>query len=507
MNESKIKTALISTFYKDGLDVLVKKLHELNVQIVSTGGTYDYITSLGIPSITVESITNYPDLFEGRVKTLHPNIMGGILYRRNNSSDTEQLLQHDIFAIDLVIVDLYPFKETLENFQEESELIEKIDIGGISLIRAAAKNFTDVLIVPSRQYYSQLLELLNAKSGATDIEDRKQYAGYAFKISSEYDTSISSYFNKTLTTPFFQQLHSEVNELRYGENPHQKGYFIGNIHEIFTQLSGKELSYNNLMDIEAAVELVLEFTLPAFVIVKHSNACGVALRNTVEKAWDAALSCDPLSAFGGVICTNQEINETTANKMNDIFFEVLIAPSYTPKALEILQTKKKRIILRSENVRINNLSVKTCLNGLLIQEKDNEAINISDWKHVTKKQMPDSIISSAKLANIIVKHTKSNAIVLVKDNMLIGSGMGQTSRIDSVKLAVMKAQLFGHDTQGAVLASDAFFPFSDGLEVAFQSGIKDIIQPGGSVRDEEVISYCNNNDMTMIFTSKRHFKH
>ncbi len=507
MNQIKIKTALISTFYKDGLEFIVNKLHELNVQIISTGGTLEYIKSLNIPVISIESITNYPDLFDGRVKTLHPAVMGGILHRRDNLSDIEQVQMYNISSFDLVVVDLYPFKETLKNYKEEKELVEKIDIGGISLIRAAAKNFQDVIVVPSRKYYTQFIELLNKKNGYTELADRKLFASYGFATSSDYDTTINSYFSNTITTPFIQQLQSEVKELRYGENPHQKGYFVGNIHEMFTQLNGKELSYNNLMDIEAAYELCLEFSTPVFAIVKHSNACGIAIRDTVEEACKAALASDILSAFGGIMCTNQEVNLTTAKSINDIFFEVLIAPSYTDEALELLKTKKKRIILHSNNIENKTHTLKTCLNGFLIQNKDNEEVNMADWKNVTKKEFSKELYSSAYFANIIVKHTKSNAIVLVKDNMLIGSGMGQTSRIDSVKHSVMKAKTFGHNTEGAILASDAFFPFTDGIEIALEAGIKNIIQPGGSIRDEEVISFCNNNDIAMIFTGKRHFKH
>jgi phosphoribosylaminoimidazolecarboxamide formyltransferase / IMP cyclohydrolase len=507
MLRKTIQNALISVFYKDGLEPVVQKLHESGVRIISTGGTYDFITSLGISATKVEELTTYPDLFGGRVKTLHPVILGGILFRRDTDQDVIQAEQHGIPAIDLVIVDLYPFEETLKRTDKEEEIIEKIDIGGISLIRAAAKNHSDVLIVPSRDYYGELLQVLNEENGSTDITIRKKFATYAFQVSSHYDTGIFQYFNREVEIPAFRESLNAPKVLRYGENPHQKGSFFGNVQEIFTQLGGKEISYNNFQDIESAFELVHEFSQPAFVIVKHGNACGVAVRQQLTTAWEAALSCDPLSAFGGVLACNVELDIDTAQQLNEIFFEVLAAPSFSEAALELLSSKKNRILLQTGNFKLPSRVFKSCLNGVLVQDRDNAEMDPSDWKIVTKRQITDDKLQDLVFANTIVRHTKSNAIVIAANNMLYGSGMGQTSRIDAVRLAIAKARAFNHDLNGAVMASDAFFPFADSLELAMKEGIEYIIQPGGSIRDHEVIDFCNTQQLAMVFTGTRHFKH
>jgi len=502
-----IKSALISVYYKDGLDEIVRKLHNAGVEIISTGGTYDFITSLGVPARKVEDLTSYPDLFGGRVKTLHPVVMGGILHRRDMESDVAQAAEHGIPPIDLVIVDLYPFEETIAKTNEESEIIEKIDIGGISLIRAAAKNFKDVVIVPSRQYYKKLLEVFNEQGVGSNLKHRKEFAVYAFQVSSYYDSCIFNYFNQFTLFPSFRQVYDKASVLRYGENPHQKGYFFGDTKELFEQLHGKEISYNNLQDLEASVELVADFEKPAFVIVKHGNACGVAVRETTLEAWDAALSCDPLSAFGGVISCNRTIDKATAKKMSEIFFEVLTAPDFTEEALEVLQSKKNRILLKMKEFAFTGVTYKSCFHGILMQDRDNIEMNPETWKTVTKRQVPPELIETLLFANKIVRHTKSNAIVLAGDRMLFGSGMGQTSRVDAVKLALAKAKTFNHNIKGSVLASDAFFPFADGIEQAMNEGVEYIIQPGGSIRDEEVIAYCDEHNIAMVFTGLRHFKH
>jgi phosphoribosylaminoimidazolecarboxamide formyltransferase / IMP cyclohydrolase len=507
MSQKKIESALISVFYKDGLEQVVRKLHEMNIKIISTGGTYDYITALNIPVTKVEDLTLYPDLFGGRVKTLHPAVMGGILHRRDHAEDLQQVEKHNISAVDLVIVDLYPFEETIKKTSDDADIIEKIDIGGISLIRAAAKNFRDVLVVPSKKFYTQLLEILTEMNGNSTFHQRRHFATYAFQISSHYDALIFNYFNKEKDIPSFRQSFDVFKQLRYGENPHQKGFFYGDSDDLFIQHNGKEISYNNLQDMEAALELVHEFADPAFVIVKHGNACGVAVRSVLSVAWEAALSCDPLSAFGGVIAANRMIDRETAEKMNEVFFEVLCAPSFSDEALKILPSKKNRILLEMKDMCFPTQVFKGCLNGVLVQDRDSISMNPEDWKVVTKRQIPEDLFSTLIFANKIVRHTKSNAIVLAGDQMLYGSGMGQTSRVDAVKLAVMKARSFQHDLNGAVMASDAFFPFADGIESAMAAGIKYIIQPGGSVRDQEVIDFCDENDISMIFTGHRHFKH
>ena len=502
-----IKSALISVYHKDGLDIIVKKLHALGVEIISTGGTRDFISSLNIPVKKVEDITGYPDLFGGRVKTLHPALMGGILHRREMPEDLAQAKQHNIPSIDLVIVDLYPFEKTLQKTTNNDEIIEKIDIGGISLIRAAAKNYNDVVIIPSRDYYSEFLNILEQGKAETTLEQRKRFATYAFQVSSYYDTCIFKYFNTTEEIPVFRESIDNHNTLRYGENPHQQGSFFGNTDKLFLQHHGKEISYNNFQDMEAAWELASDFNDPAFVIVKHSNACGVATREILHEAWSAALSCDPLSAFGGVIAANRPIDKLTAEKLNDVFFEVVMAPSFSDDALNILQCKKNRIILEMKTFESSNQIFKNCFNGVLAQDKDNHKMNPSEWTTVTKRHVPDELISTMIFANQIVRHTKSNAIVLAGNRMLLGSGMGQTSRVDAVKLAISKAHSFRHPLKSAVLASDAFFPFCDGIAEAVKEGIEYIVQPGGSIRDNEVIQYCDEHNIAMIFTGKRHFKH
>lgn len=507
MTDKHINTALISVYHKDGLEPIVKQLNKSGVQILSTGGTYTFISELGIPVQKVEDITGFPDLFGGRVKTLHPALMGGILFRRDSNEDVQQAEQHHIPAIDLVIIDLYPFEETVKSGAPENEIIEKIDIGGISLIRAASKNFNDVCIVPSREYYPEFLNIITQSDGKTTFAQRKRFATYAFQVSSHYDTAIFNYFNTEEKIPVFKQSFSKHIALRYGENPHQKGYFFGNVEEVYTQLHGKEVSYNNFQDFEAALELVHEFEEPAFVIVKHGNACGVAIRSVLSEAWDAAISSDPLSAFGGVIASNKSIDLETAKKMNSVFFELLAAPSFSNEAIELLQSKKNRILLQTHLSKNSEFVFKNCLNGVLMQDKDNMIMNSDHWKTVTKKQIPSNIIEDLLFANNIVRHTKSNAIVLAAGKKLLGSGMGQTSRVDAVKLAIAKANTFGHSLDHAVLASDAFFPFSDGIEEAYQHGIKIIIQPGGSVRDQEVIDFCDAHEIAMVFTGFRHFKH
>ena len=506
MSVKKIQTALLSVYNKQGIDEIANKLHSLGIKIISTGGTYDYISNLNIPVEKVEDITKYPDLFSGRVKTLHPAIMGGILHKRDDQNDLSQAAEFSIPSIDLVIVDLYPFAETLNQTDNEDEIIEKIDIGGISLIRAAAKNYNDVVCIPCRKYYTNLLELLNKKSGETTKEDRKFFAIVSFDVTSNYDMYVFEYFNKN-TLPSFKKSISQHRGLRYGENPHQKSTFFGDLDEIFEQTHGKELSYNNLQDIEAGVDLITEIEQPAFCIIKHGNACGLAVADNIEKAWVDALSCDPQSAFGGILISNREICENTAVKINEIFFEALVAPSFNNEAIEVLKTKKNRILLLQKKPLSKEMSYRSCLNGVLFQDKDNYKHNTSDFKVVTKSKPNEDDYNQLLLANIIVKHTKSNAIVIVKDNKLIGSGMGQTSRIDAVNLAIQKAQSFGHNLNNSVLASDAFFPFADGIEYAMNAGVKTIIQPGGSVRDSEVINFCNKNNIAMIFTGIRHFKH
>jgi len=504
----QIRTALISVFSKDRIDTIASILNGLNIKILSTGGTYDYIRNLGIDVTSVESITTYPSILGGRVKTLHPKIFGGILFRRDFDQDTLELKQYEIPPIDLVIVDLYPFEKTIEQTTDQQEIIEKIDIGGISLIRAAAKNFKDVLIVPSSEYYDELIGLLKSKSGFTDIEDRKYFAAQAFNVSSHYDTRIFEYFNKERKIQVFKQSINTPNSLRYGENPHQNGIYYGKLDEVFEQLHGKAISYNNIVDIDAAISLVDEFTTePTFVVIKHTNACGVASRPGLKEAWLDAFACDPVSAFGGVITANRPVDYDTATELNKLFFEILIAEDYEENALELLKSRKNRILLKKKSFKHSGLQFKSILNGVLEQEKDLKTENESDLKQVTKKAPSGSEISDLLYANVIVKHQKSNTIVLVKDKQLIGSGIGQTSRVDALKQAIIKAKEFGFELKGAVLASDAFFPFADCVEIAHKEGIGVVIQPGGSIRDADSINFCDEHDMSMVFTGIRHFKH
>lgn len=504
----KIKNALVSVYYKDNLDPLILQLQKLGVNIYSTGGTETFIKNLGVDVIPVEELTSYPSILGGRVKTLHPKIFGGILTRRENLSDQSQIKQFEIPEIDLVIVDLYPFEETVKSGAPEQDIIEKIDIGGISLIRAAAKNHKDVIIVASKNDYEPLRHILEEQNGITYIDQRRALARNAFNVSSHYDTAIFNWFNQgDDALNVFKQSEQNVSVLRYGENPHQKGFFYGNLEEMFDKLNGKELSYNNLVDIDAAVALIDEFTEPTFAILKHTNACGVASRLDLLTAWNDALACDPVSAFGGVIICNGEVNEATATEINKLFFEVLIAPSYTKEAETILTTKKNRIILRRKDVELPKRLFKTLLNGVIEQDKDNTCETPEQMTTVTKTQPNAQELKDLFFANKIVKHTKSNTIVFAKNNTLIASGVGQTSRVDALKQAVVKAGSFGFDLKGAVMASDAFFPFPDCVELAAEAGITAVLQPGGSIKDQDSIDMANAKGLAMVTTGVRHFKH
>lgn len=508
MAQSKtIKSALVSVYYKDNLEPIIKKLHSLNVKLYSTGGTLSFIEKLNIPVTAVDSVTTYPEIFGGRVKTLHPAIFGGILNRRDNESDKKEKAQHNIPDIDLVIVDLYPFEETVAAKASEEDTIEKIDIGGISLIRAAAKNFNDVVIVSSRNDYSELLNLLETKNGASDIEDRKRFAAKAFATSSHYDTAIFNYFNQSENIPQFKQSIQTSQVLRYGENPHQKGVFYGDLDKMFTKLNGKELSYNNLLDVDAAVNLIADFSEPTFAILKHNNACGVASRANIHDAYVDALAGDPVSAFGGILIANRNIDLATAEEINKLFCEVIIAPSYDDAALNKLKSKPNRIILIQNKVDLPKNSFRTLLNGVIEQDKDLKTETASDLKTVTNTSPSKEEINDLLFANKLVKHTKSNTIVLAKNGQLLASGTGQTSRVDALRQAIAKAQSFGFDLKGAVMASDAFFPFPDCVEIAHKAGITAVIQPGGSIKDKESIDYCNANGLSMVMTGTRHFKH
>lgn len=506
MSVKKIKSALISVFYKDNLAPIVQKLNELGVEIYSTGGTQSFIEGEGVPVHAVENLTSYPSILGGRVKTLHPKIFGGILSRREEQSDIQQLEEFEIPEIDLVIVDLYPFEETVASGAPEQDIIEKIDIGGISLIRAAAKNFKDVIICSSRDQYGDLLNLLNAKSGESDLADRKQFAKEAFMLSSHYDTHIFNYFADGSETVLKESV-LESQTLRYGENPHQKGVFYGDLSEMFEQLHGKELSYNNLLDVDAAVNLIGEFEEPTFAVLKHNNACGLASRDNLLDAWNDALAGDPVSAFGGVLICNRTIDAATATEVDKIFCEVVIAPAYDADALEILKSKKNRVILIQKPVQLAEKQIRTVLNGILEQDKDLKSETAADLKVVTNKAPESDKIEDLIFANKLAKHTKSNTIVLAKGKQLLASGTGQTSRVDALKHAIEKAKNFEFDLNGAVMASDAFFPFPDCVEIAAKEGVKTVIQPGGSIKDQLSIDYCNENDVAMVFTGVRHFKH
>ncbi len=508
MSTSKtIKSALISVFSKDGLEPIVRKLHEQNVTFYSTGGTEDFIKNLGIPVVPVEDVTSYPSILGGRVKTLHPKIFGGILNRQDHEGDVQQMEEYQIPQIDLVIVDLYPFEKTVASGASEADIIEKIDIGGISLIRAAAKNFKDTVIVASVDQYADFLDVITKQNGALTLEDRKLFATKAFHVSSHYDTAIFNYFNTDDTV--YKESVANGQILRYGENPHQKGFFFGDFDAMFKKLHGKELSYNNLLDVDAAVTLILEFKNdnPTFAILKHNNACGLATRNTMKEAYLDALAGDPTSAFGGVLIANGKIDADTAKEINQLFCEVVIAPGYDEAAIEILSEKKNRIILVQNDIELPQKQVRTCLNGLLVQDKDNVTDNKEHLKTVTTTPPSSGETEDLLFASKICKNTKSNTIVLAKNKQLIASGTGQTSRVDALKQAIEKANSFNFDLKGAVMASDAFFPFPDCVEIAHNAGITAVIQPGGSIKDELSINYCNENKVAMVFTGTRHFKH
>jgi phosphoribosylaminoimidazolecarboxamide formyltransferase/IMP cyclohydrolase len=503
----KIQSALISVFDKNGLEPIVKELHKHNVTIYSTGGTETFIKELNIPVVPVEDVTSYPSILGGRVKTLHPKIFGGILNRQDHDGDVAQMKEFEIPQIDLVIVDLYPFENTVASGAPEADIIEKIDIGGISLIRAAAKNFKDTVIVPSVNEYELFLQMLQNNNGATTLEERRLLATKAFHVSSHYDGAIFNYFNTDETV--LKISHANGNELRYGENPHQKGHFFGEFDSLFDKLHGKELSYNNLLDVDAAVNLMNEFKneAPTFAILKHNNACGVAQRSTMKAAYLDALAGDPTSAFGGVLIANGNIDVETAEEINKLFCEVVIAPAYDKVAIEILQEKKNRIILVIKETELPKKQVRTCLNGILVQDKDNITDNKELLTNVTKLSPSDREINDLLFASKICKHTKSNTIVLVKDGQLCSSGTGQTSRVDALRQAIEKANSFNIDLKGAVMASDAFFPFPDCVEIANNAGITAVIQPGGSIKDDLSINYCNENNIAMVCTGIRHFKH
>ena len=503
----KIKTALISVYYKTGIDTIARLLKENGVQLYSTGGTYDYLRGIDPEVRTVESLTGYPSILGGRVKTLHPKVFGGILGRTGLASDQHEMAQYDIPAFDLVIVDLYPFEETVASTDDADAIIEKIDIGGISLIRAGAKNFNDVLIVPSRQHYDELIHLLQTQQGATSLDDRRRFAGYAFSVSSRYDTAIHRWFTRDEALQPLDIHESQGVALRYGENPHQKGYFYGDLDALFEKLHGKELSYNNLLDLEAGLSLLREFDTPTFAILKHNNPCGIASRPTVKEAYLAALAGDPVSAFGGVLVCNRPIDLDAAEEINKLFIEVIVAPDYEAGVLDLLFTKKNRVVLRLKNDRYPTTMVKTALNGYLVEERDLHTESLDDFKVVTKTAPSRAEVRDLVFANKVVKHSRSNAITLAKDGQLCASGIGQTSRVDALRQAIEKAHSFGFDLHGAVLASDAFFPFDDCVKLAHEAGITSIIQPGGSVRDQDSINCCDQFDISMVFTGFRHFKH
>ncbi len=503
----QLKNALISVYYKDNLEPVIQELNRLGVKIYSTGGTETFIRSLGADVVAVEDLTGYPSILGGRVKTLHPKVFGGILARRNFESDEQQLDQYDIPQIDLVIVDLYPFEETVKSGAGHDDVIEKIDIGGISLIRAAAKNYKDVTIVASKEDYQELENILKDQNGEIGLEQRRRFAQKAFNITSNYDTAIFQYFNQDEELPVFKKSILTSQTLRYGENPHQKGVFYGDLDEMFTKLHGKELSYNNLVDVDAAVSLIDEFTDTTVAILKHTNACGIASRNFIKDAWMDALACDPVSAFGGVIIANDEINEETAIEISKLFFEVLIAPAYTNEALEVLKQKKNRIILIRQAVELPVKQFKTLLNGVIEQDKDSVIEGPDQMTTVTEKQPAAAELKDLFFANKVVKHTKSNTVVLAKNNQLLASGVGQTSRVDALRQAIEKARTFGFDLRGAVMTSDAFFPFPDCVEIAADAGITAVLQPGGSIKDQDSITMANEKGIAMVTTGVRHFKH
>jgi phosphoribosylaminoimidazolecarboxamide formyltransferase/IMP cyclohydrolase len=506
-----IKSALISVYDKTGLEPIIHRLNELGVSIYSTGGTQAFVEGLGVEVLRVEDLTDYPSILGGRVKTLHPKVFGGILNRRGHAEDQGQIAEYEIPEIDLVIVDLYPFEATVASGASQADIIEKIDIGGISLIRAAAKNYQDVVIIPSQQQYAGFLEILNnTAEGETTLEERQAFARDAFEVSSHYDTHIFNYFNQGEgKKEVFKQSFNQSQILRYGENPHQQGVFHGNLDAMFAKLHGKELSYNNLLDVDAAVQLIGEFRNdgPTFAILKHNNACGLATRLTLKEAYEGALAGDPVSAFGGILITNEKMDVATATLINDLFCEVVIAPAYDAAALEILQSKKNRVILVQNQVELPKRQFRTILNGVLEQDKDLITETAADFKTVTKVEPTAQEIEDFIFANKLVKHTKSNTIILAKNGQLLAGGTGQTSRVDALRQAIHKAQSFGFDLKGSVMASDAFFPFPDCVEIADEAGIKAVIQPGGSIKDELSVTYCDAHEMAMVMTGNRHFKH
>ena len=508
MASKKITRALISVFYKDNLEPIIHALASTGVEFVSTGGTQQFIEKLGYAVTPVEKLTGYPSIFGGRVKTLHPAVFGGILFRRDHTTDNSEAAQYNIGPLDLVIVDLYPFEETVANGGSEDDLIEKIDIGGISLIRAAAKNFNDVLIVSSRDQYADLLTLLQTDKGESTLADRKTFAAKAFNVTSHYDTAIFNYFNQEQQMPSLKVSETKGRVLRYGENPHQKGAFYGDLEAFFEQLNGKELSYNNLVDVDAAVNLIAEFNHETtFVIIKHTNACGVATALTVKEAYLKAFAADTTSAFGGVLVTNKPVDMAAAEEINKLFFEILIAPDYSTEALALLKTKKNRMVLRQKLQPTATKQFKNLLNGVIEQDADSKTDSAEDLKTVTKREPTPSEINALLFASKIAKHTKSNTIVLAVEGQLLASGVGQTSRVDSLQQAIEKAKTFGFDLKGAVMASDAFFPFPDCVEIAHQAGIAAVIQPGGSIKDQDSVDVCNQHNMAMVLTGFRHFKH
>jgi len=508
-NTKKVGSALISVFHKEGLAPIVQKLNELGVKMYSTGGTQKFINDLGIAVIPVEEVTDYPSILGGRVKTLHPKVFGGILNRQDHEGDVKEMESYNIPQLDIVIVDLYPFEKTVASGASEQDIIEKIDIGGISLIRAAAKNFKDTICVSSMEDYDEFLEIISENSGNISLAQRKNFAAKAFNVSSNYDTAIFNYFNSDHSIPALKISETNGKVLRYGENPHQKGFFFGNFDEMFDTLHGKELSYNNLLDVDAAVNLMSEFKgeAPTFAILKHNNACGLAQRDSVKQAYVDALAGDPVSAFGGILICNTEIDEATSEEIHKLFCEVVIAPSFSEKALEVLKGKKNRILLVQKDVALPATTVRTCLNGALVQDKDGITDSKENLTHATNNKPTSEELEDLIFASKICKHTKSNTIVLVKGRQLCASGTGQTSRVDALTHAIDKANAFKFDLNGSVMASDAFFPFPDCVEIADNAGISAVIQPGGSIKDELSINYCNEHKMAMVFTGTRHFKH
>lgn len=509
MSIKRATSALISVFHKDGLEPIVKKFKELGITIYSTGGTEKFIKELGVDVVPVEEVTSYPSILGGRVKTLHPKVFGGILNRQDNESDVAQLEEFEIPQLDIVIVDLYPFEKTVTGGASEQDIIEKIDIGGISLIRAAAKNYKDVLCVSSMEDYNDFLEVISSGNGNTSLKDRKRFAAKAFNVSSHYDTAIFNYFNQNHEEAVLKISETKGKVLRYGENPHQKGFFFGDFEAMFTKLHGKELSYNNLLDVDAAVLLMNEFKKddPTFAILKHNNACGLSTRPTIHEAYVDALAGDPVSAFGGILISNVEIDKPTAEEIHQLFCEVVIAPSYSEEALNVLKGKKNRIILIQNEVSLPDTIVRTCLNGVLVQEKDFKTDTLAELQYVTEKEPSKSELEDLIFASKLCKHTKSNTIVLAKNKQLCASGTGQTSRVDALNQAIHKAKHFNFNLEGAVLASDAFFPFPDCVEISHKNGISSVIQPGGSIKDQLSIDYCNENGVSMVMTGTRHFKH